>query len=125
MQFDYNIQIDKEHDLVRVVCQGELHDAQLGEQVLRDVVVYAAQNGLLSVLIDIRDLRVSFSGADMMDVMIKMREEDWLKGMRIARLFTNEDFSNLLIADISESMALPLKNFASESQALKWLKDNK
>jgi hypothetical protein len=125
MQFDSNIQIDKEHALVRVKCRGELHDAQLGEQVLRDVVICAVQEGLRSVLVDIRELTLSFSGADMMDVMIKMREEEWLKGVRIARLLTNEDFSNLLIADISESMALPLKNFTSELLAIKWLKDNK
>lgn len=125
MPFNYELDIDENAALLRIACEGELTCAEQGEHVLRQAIEFAESKNLYLILLDIRALELTMPVISMMAVMIKMRDEGWLKGKRIARLLTDENFSNLLIGDISESMDLPIQNFANEQQALTWLKENK
>jgi hypothetical protein len=123
MSFQYEYNVDVLNTLVRAHCRGTLSDAYKAEAFLQEVVEFASEHGIAHILLDVRELNVSYSAEEIMDVMARMRSDDWLKGMRVARLFAQEVFSNMLIVDISESFGIPVKNFTSEQLALDWLKE--
>jgi hypothetical protein len=123
MAFESEFDVERGNTLIRARCRGALSDAFAGEAFLREVVLYASQHSIRNILLDVRELSVSYSAEEMMDVMARMRSERWLEGVRVARLYTQEDFSNMLIVDIAESLHIPVKNFTSEQLALAWLKE--
>jgi hypothetical protein len=123
MSFTYSLDIDQQQGLLRISCQGELTCADEGEKVLRQAVEFSELHNLQLLLVDIRQLSLTFEAFSMLDIMLNMRDQGWLKGKRIARVLAKENFSHLLIGDISESMDLPIRNFDSEQRALEWLKE--
>jgi hypothetical protein len=123
MIFTQHHRLDLTNKVVIVEAVGHVEHVDKMEIVLKKAINLAHVHNLKGILLDLSEVQLSYDNVRLMDILLRMRDEDWLGMLRVARLLPKVDLSHThaLIADISQKFSLPIRNFESKSKAIAWL----
>ncbi|MFT6896586.1 MAG: hypothetical protein ACJA13_000988 [Paraglaciecola sp.] len=121
MSFKHTHYLDIPNKLVIFQAEGEEYDPEQIENFLKAAIQLTHNYHFCGILLDMRELVVAYDKSSMLDIFIRMRDEDWLGDLRIARYITEKGNFNQLIGDICQKYNLPIRNFTLRNQALSWL----
>ena len=85
------------------------------------LVKLAGKGQVKNVVVDVTQMRITYSTLQMTYLMNIMQEESWLADLKIARVIDPKDNAQNLLGEMSEKYNLPIKNFDNRSAALMWL----
>tara|TARA_R110001583_G_scaffold103785_1_gene251063 strand:+ start:253 stop:633 length:381 start_codon:yes stop_codon:yes gene_type:complete len=121
MAFTQHHRLDLANKLVVFEASGHVDHVDKMEIVIKKAINLAHMHNLIGILFDLREVKLSYESIDVIDLLVRMRDEDWLGGLRLARLVSGLGHTNDLVAEIYEKFSLPVKNFESKSKAIAWL----
>ena len=99
MAFTQHHRLDLANKLVVFEASGHVDHVDKMEMVIKKAINLAHMHNLIGILFDLREVKLSYESMDIIDLLVRMRDED----------------------EIYEKFSLPVKNFESKSKAIAWL----
>ncbi|MEH6711761.1 MAG: hypothetical protein V7733_11145 [Paraglaciecola polaris] len=121
MIFTQHHRLDLANKLVIFEASGHVDHVDKMEVVIKKAINLAHIHNLKGILLELTDLSVTYDNVMMMNVLVRMHDEDWLGTLRMARLVPTLGNVHGLIDDICQKFDLPIKNFETKSKAIAWL----
>lgn len=121
MKFLFNCEVDPVNNLLICEVRGDVSQVVDVEHMLKNVVKMAGKGQVKNVVLDVTQFNTSCSNIEIAKLMINMEKQGWLGELKIARVVNPENNIHPIIDGMAVSLSLPIKNFASRSQAMLWL----
>ena len=119
-EYNYQISIDKEHQLIRLVLKGVVSKIE-GEQVIIETRAASAENGL-DILCDIREAEIVARPADWFFLLRNKDIYPSKPNEKTALLITSKKRGFFgFVGNVALNMSMNIQVFVDESEALDWL----
>lgn len=121
MKFSYNFVVDSANKILICEAFGEAHQIVDLEHMLKSIVKMAGKNQVNNIVLDSTEFKLHCSNIDIANLLITVQENGWLKGLKLARIVKSDLNIENVIEGLAESLALPIKNFETRSEAMLWM----